>query len=360
MLTKISYNVQRILNEKAREAKIAEERLKQQEAETRAKMQENEAAWARTQAENAAKAKELQGLPGVFPDSPDHKTTVPNDEPQSSKMRGFLGGFSKWSTRQKPIPSLPSRQTDRPPEVIEDAPPPPYSQSAEEKPRPAAQAETVTAPHHVQQNLMNIIKDSRPHNSNSVHSETTYNNVKETSTYCDAKPGHSMKYVGEISGIRLFLDRELEAKGVTNENFLNKNASALKLFASVLHDCADSYALNRNTIHIFYDDHGTSIAFNTNKALFFNYRYFENLHFPAALQGKKAEAIVYWAVTMAHEMAHNVASDHSSQHSYYTESLVIQYFGEIASKLGPASDDLLSHLPTHPLGPGGRSLLDID
>ena len=265
--------------------------MKQQEAEARAQMQANEVEWTRTQAENAARANQPQEMPGVFPDSPPHKTTVPTDEPQPSKKKNFLEGLSKRfnfePTRQNLPTTLPSRHSDRPLDAIEDAPPPPYSQSAEQKPRSTAQAETVTAPHHVQQNLMNIIKDSRPHNSNSVQSDTTYNNVKETSTYCDAKPGHSMKQIGEISGIRLFLDRELEAKGITNEDFLNKNASALKLFSSVLEDCADSYALKRNTIHIFYDDHGTSIAFNTNKALFFNYRYFENLHLPAALQGKK-------------------------------------------------------------------------
>ena len=66
---------------------------------------------------------------------------------------------------------------------------------------------------------------------------------------------------------------------------------------------------------------------------------------------------------MAHELAHNVASDHSSQHSYYTESLIIQYFGKIAGKLGPSSNTLLSSASAHPLRPeasGSQSLLDID
>ena len=81
------------------------------------------------------------------------------------------------------------------------------------------------------------------------------------------------------------------------------NASALSLFASILVDCANCFALARNTIHIFYDDRGGTIAFNQNKALFFNYRYFENLHLPAVMQGNKAEAVVYWCVVLAHELA---------------------------------------------------------
>jgi len=40
---------------------------------------------------------------------------------------------------------------------------------------------------------------------------------------------------------------------------------------------------------------------------------------------------------MAHELAHNLVSDHSSQHSYYTEALVIHYFGKIAAKISGTS-----------------------
>lgn len=120
---------------------------------------------------------------------------------------------------------------------------------------------------------------------------------------------------------------------MTASRFLAANASALKLFASVLLDSADCFALQRKAVHIFYDDSGSTIAFNTRKALFFNYRYFENLHLPLVQQGNKTDAIAYWCVVMAHELAHNLVADHSAQHSYYTESLVIQYLGKIASKM---------------------------
>lgn len=62
--------------------------------------------------------------------------------------------------------------------------------------------------------------------------------------------------------------------------------------------------LARKCIHIFYDEAGSTIAFNQNKALFFNYRYFENLHLPMAQQGNSADSLVYWAVVMAHELAY--------------------------------------------------------
>ena len=50
-------------------------------------------------------------------------------------------------------------------------------------------------------------------------------------------------------------------------------------------------------------------------------------------QGRRTDAVAYWCVVMAHELAHNLVADHSAQHSYYTESMVIQYFGRIAAKI---------------------------
>ena len=197
------------------------------------------------------------------------------------------------------------------------------------------QPETVTAPHHLQQNLVNAIQASRAHNSTSVISQPAVNDVKEAGgSYCDARPGQDISLIGETSHVRIFLSNTVAANGLNATKFMEGNVSALKLFATILLDCADIFALSRSTVHIFYDDAGSTIAFNQSKALFFNYRYFENLHLPLVQQGDKSDAIVYWCVVMAHELSHNLVSDHSAQHSYYTEAMVIQYFGKIASKIG--------------------------
>lgn len=205
--------------------------------------------------------------------------------------------------------------------------------------------------------LINAIQASRPHNSTSVASQPEVNNVKETSSYCDARPGHNISYIGETSGVRVFLDNTVAANGMPATKFLAANASALKLFATILLDCADTFALNRHTLHIFYDSAGSTIAFNQNKSLFFNYRYFENLHLPLVQQGNRPDAIAYWCVVMAHELAHNLVSEHSAQHSYYTESLVIQYFGKIASKI--AGQQPAPTLPPDPLQPGQKSNVSL-
>ena len=132
---------------------------------------------------------------------------------------------------------------------------------------------------------------------------------------------------------------------------MEANVSALQLFATILLDGADVFALNRYSVHIFYDDAGSTIAFNQNKALFFNYRYFENLHLPLVQQGNKMDAIVYWCVVMAHELSHNLVSDHSAQHSYYTEAMIIQYFAKIASRIGGQQGSNSTGAPALPPDP---------
>jgi hypothetical protein len=360
------YNVARLLNQKATEARIAEDARKHQLDQEQREMKEREAAWRETQAQNLARQ---NSMPGLFPDSPDGKrpkdtrqTRAVEEEPNAPRPRGFLDGIGKRFGFDKRQASQLGHASDSNTVDIrtpEEAALPPYQQ-IEEKPRTRTpQPEAVTAPHDLQRNLVNAIQASRAHNSTSVASQPEVNNVKETSTYCDAKPGHNISYIGETSDVRVFLDNTVAANGTPAAKFLAANASALTLFASVLLDCADTFSLKRNTIHIFYDDSGSTIAFNQNKSLFFNYRYFENLHLPLVQQGNRRDAISYWCVVMAHELAHNLVTDHSAQHSYYTESMIIQYFGKIASKI--AGQQSASTLLPHPPQPGqhsNTSLLD--
>ena len=71
-------------------------------------------------------------------------------------------------------------------------------------------------------------------------------------------------------------------------------------------------------------------------------------------RGVRTDAIAYWCVVMAHELAHNLVGDHSAQHSYYTESMVIQYFGRIAGKIA-AGAAATAALPADSLKGGEKS-----
>ena len=305
------YNVARLLNQKQAEARIAETIRTQQLEEEQREMRNREAAWQSAQTENAANAQKQVAMPGLFPDSPDRKrpeqSPTDREEIFKPKPRSFLSGIGRQFgfDRDRHSSSQDSMShTPRGIEVPQEDAPPPYSQKEGQKQiSQIPQPEAVTAPHQLQQNLVNAIQASRAHNSSSIVSQPDINDVKETATYCDARPGQDISYVGETIGVRVFLSNTVAANGMPASKFLAENASALKLFAGLLLDCAGAFSLKRDTIHIYYDAAGSTIAFNQSKALFFNYRYFENLHLPAMQQTKKADATVYWSVVMAHELA---------------------------------------------------------
>ena len=361
------YNVARLLNQRETEARIAEEVRKRQVEEEQRELMEREAAWKQTQAQAQAQSvRNPDTMPGLFPDSPAkvkelEQTPHVEEEPiPSKKPRSFLDnvgrrlGFDRRPSSQFPTTSA---SNIGPVETPEEDAPPPYERDAQKSQSQAPQPEAVTAPHQLQRNLVSAIQASRAHNSSSIASQPEVTNVKETATYCDAKPGHNISYIGEVSNLRVFLDNTVAANGMPAAKFLAANASALEQFASILLDCADTFSLKRNTIHIFYDTAGSTIAFNQNRSLFFNYRYFENLHLPYVQQGNKTDAIAYWCVVMAHELCHNLVSDHSAQHSYYTESMIIQYFGKIASKI--AGQQPAPILPPDPLQTGRQSNVSL-
>ena len=304
------YNVDRILRQKAAEARVAEESRKAQLQEEQQRIREQELAFRESQARGTSRAQEPITMPGFFPDSPEHKSLTSTgdsvaEDSRSSRPRGL---FSEITRR------LGIESGTRPTSQDVD-PPPPYSQNDSQKAsKQVTPPAAVTAPHRLQENLVNAIQASRSHNSNSVVSQPQVNEVKETQTYCDSKPAQNISFVADSSsGFKIYLSNDIADKN----KFMAANSSALNEFGSILIECAAAFALSRTSVHIYYDEAGETIAFNANHAIFCNYRYFENLHLPAVQQQKKSDAVVYWFVVLCHELAHNLVADHSAAHSYY-------------------------------------------
>lgn len=152
--------------------------------------------------------------------------------------------------------------------------------------------------------LVNAIQASRAHNSSGITSQTAVDIVKETHSYCDAKPAVDLRQVGTTGSTPIFLAKTIiSASPNYDQNFMAANSSPLSSFAQILLDCAEVYGMKKESIHIYYDESGSLIAFNQNKALFFNFRFFQTLHLPDVQQGKRSGAMAYWFVHMAHELA---------------------------------------------------------
>ena len=96
---------------------------------------------------------------------------------------------------------------------------------------------------------------------------------------------------------------------------------SLNAFANLLQEIGEVYTLDRKAVHIFYDEHGGTIAFNSNGSLFCNFRFWGQLHEGKVMRGSgegKVEAAAYWWIVVAHELAHNLVKAHNSDHSFYT------------------------------------------
>ncbi|KAL2828286.1 hypothetical protein BDW59DRAFT_143529 [Aspergillus cavernicola] len=330
------YNVERILKQKAQEARIAEDRRQQQLEEEHRRLQEMEEALIKEQAQIQTPEKQGQApMPGVFPDSPSSKGhRRASSGSTQEKRRGLFssltkhfkdGNRSSWnpfSEHSSPGPSSP-----------ELSPPP---RSGETKPTQPEAPVTVSSPLQLQKKLLSAVQSSRAHGSSGVFSRPQTNQINELKSYCDEKPGHELEFAATLP----CKINVLFAKSVPDRSaFLAQNSAGMNLFGSILLDCAEVFSLRPDTLSIFFDPGSKAIGFNRAGSIFCNYHYFQQLHEKALLQNStqdRAETMVYWWVILCHELAHNLVSDHSSAHSYYTESFVSQYFPRVAAKIATA------------------------
>ncbi|KAK4999229.1 hypothetical protein LTR66_001708 [Elasticomyces elasticus] len=333
------YNVDRILRQQAAEFRVAEsERQKHLEEETR-RLGEEEKAWKATLAENAMKnvrpntPAQVPSMPGAFAESPEQALTAQTTSPQRPRKLPFLSNITKHLGFDDGSQASQQRQYmltggNSKPKTLEQAPDhPPPSSTNDPRPFRTSQPESVTAPHQLHQNLVSAIQACRSYDSMNLFSKPSTNDIKETPSYCDAKPGRDISFVADSKpGIKVFLSNQLTDK----TSFLSANIVALNGFASLLQDCGKVFSISPQTLHIFYDECGSTIAFNSNGSLFCNFRYFLQLHWDKWQAGeRKGEVATYWWVSLCHELAHNLVGDHSAEHSYYTESFVMQYFSKM-------------------------------
>ncbi|OJD17547.1 hypothetical protein AJ78_02360 [Emergomyces pasteurianus Ep9510] len=342
------YNVERILRQKAAEARMAESKRQQQLEEELKQIQENEVAWRKgQQSEQPKDQREQRSMPGDFPNpSPPHARNSTHD-PTPSELKSTRGksvgglfsdlsrrfGLEDFSRSNNPVQSALQGFRDKSQvPTSPDAPPPPYSANetgSSKEPKP----QTVTSPHALQSNLMSAIQACRPHGSSTFYSRGEQNNVMETKSYCDQRPSHDLIFAADSpSGIRIFVTKTVDDRST----FLTQNSNGLNTFASVLTDCASVFGVRLNSVSIFYDPAGRTIAFNSQGSIFCNYLYFQQLHQARMLGGgpdARGDSLVYWWVIFCHELAHNLVGDHSSEHSFYTEGFVTQYFPKVARKM---------------------------
>jgi len=122
--------------------------------------------------------------------------------------------------------------------------------------------------------------------------------------------GHLLFCVGTKNDIELY-----DTKDVSQSEILNRaNANPLIRFINILKIIADVFELETRAIHVFYDNYTNTVAFNRDRALFFNLKFYIGLHDKESETRPKEEAMTYWYMTFCHEFAHNFVQSHSSEH----------------------------------------------
>lgn len=325
------YNVDRILRAKAAEARIAEQERRLALEQEQKRIQEREKQWADAEhipepraAEAAREVAQTPqparpAMPGAW-NSPEDSGSDRNSFHKKgkglfsslSKRFGFENESDETSEARKQLqqfaggPGQSHGQSGKSPET------------AGGSARPQDDGR-VTSPAVVQQNLLNAVNATRPHGSSDVFSEPQVTEVKEQATYCDKTSAHNITFAAEASnGMKVYVAREMSHDAAT---FLSQNRAQINTFAALLVEISHIYSLSPQVLHIYYDQTGGTIAFNTGGSIFCNLRFFLHLH-ASQLSSKdgyaKADAATWWWVVIAHELAHNLVSQHNSEHSYYT------------------------------------------
>ncbi|KAF4120552.1 Protein of unknown function (DUF3684) [Geosmithia morbida] len=360
------YNVDRILRAKAAEARIAEDARRKALEEEQSKMKERERLWAQqaaaagTTPESPAATAAAAGrssdvartpkqaepvMPGSW-DSPEDSNTDLADLAKRGKslFTNFTrrlgldtqgGGSGNNGGGSKILEQLEQStgQTTRQPESSTSGTDAGGGSSGTRSQQ--SDDGRVTSPAAIQQNLLKAVNATRAHGSSSVFSQPEVNRVKEQATYCDQTPAQNITLAAEASnGVHVYVSRDMKADP---SNFLATNIGAINMFASILGDVGEIYSLSRDVLHIYYDETGGSIAFNKGGSLFFNLRFYLQLH-AQHVEGSRpregrAEAATWWWVVFAHELAHNLVTTHNSDHSYYTESFIQEYFSKMMVKV---------------------------
>ncbi|KAJ4326628.1 hypothetical protein N0V84_002962 [Fusarium piperis] len=372
------YNVDRILRAKAAEARIAEEERRKALEEEQRQIQEREQQWSSKGAEATAAqaAREATRVPEplgpTMPGSWDQpEDTKPSQNQQARKGRGLFSnltrrlGFDTTEQNDEGSHQQLDKFLDKPKEGGSSS-----SGAADTGKRPQDEGR-VTSPAIVQQNLLNAVKSTRAYGSDSVFSEPQVNQVKEQATYCDKTPAQNIAFIAETAnGMKVFMSRDLKEPS----EFLAKHIQNVNIFSSLLTEVGNVYSLSPKVLHIFYDEKGGTIAFNSGGSIFCNFRFFLQLH-AAQIESRtgqaKAEVATWWWVVLAHELAHNLVTVHNAEHSYYTESFIQQYIPKMIAKtaqwttntgIEPSRRYLENSAPSTapPPYPGGaeRSLLD--
>ncbi|KAG8800465.1 hypothetical protein FRC16_002827, partial [Serendipita sp. 398] len=173
----------------------------------------------------------------------------------------------------------------------------------------------------IEKRVKQAINACRPEARNRLQNREGIDFIKESrkECYCDiaGREGDLVR-IGAVDNVRIYAGKDVQDP----EGLLLKTKSkTIDRFISILRPLKKVYKLPDESLHIFYDLEGSTIAFNSDGALFLNLRYFESWHDTQVKQGELIKAMMAWFFTLSHEIAHNLIGSHSAEHSRFMNEI---------------------------------------
>jgi len=174
----------------------------------------------------------------------------------------------------------------------------------------------------LRKSLRDAVRTCRSNSGSVIDSKASVKVVNESQTsYCDVISGHSLYCVGSLQDIELYIPN-----GTDKSEILSQSLRApLIRFVNILKDLVEVFELAPKAVHVFFDNNASSIAFNRERSLFFNLKFYLGLHDEQCKNKPSSDALTYWFMTFCHELAHNFVSLHNSEHEYYFSSFAENY-----------------------------------
>ncbi|KAJ3323119.1 hypothetical protein HDV06_002131 [Boothiomyces sp. JEL0866] len=152
---------------------------------------------------------------------------------------------------------------------------------------------------------------------------------------CNVLSDQDLTHVTTVDSIPIFVDKKVAEEGIET---IQSNMEGVSRFGIVLKFISSCFNLPENSVHIYWDSDGSTIAFNRNKTLFFNLRYYLAWQFERnltdyRLRKENPNTVYYWFMTFCHELAHNFHGPHDSTHEYWMSSFAEQYMGSLVQNM---------------------------
>ena len=116
---------------------------------------------------------------------------------------------------------------------------------------------------------------------------------------------------------------------------MSKSSDYAMHFIQIFREFSNNFALFDSlpvqSIAMFHEPSGGTIAFNRGRSIYYNLRFFYSLHYRNGTKPPSADCYSYWFVTTAHELSHNLVSAHNKEHGFYTERYAALYLPQLAT-----------------------------